>query len=69
MKRLMNRTIGLAIVFLVIPFVGWADELPSDFSDIIEDNPNDAPIVSLVFIIILVGIAIVYAKPKLMKTR
>lgn len=66
MKRLIHRAIPFVILFLMFPAKGWADDdpLPADFGDILEDNPTDAPIVSILFTLLILGMIFKYTFPK-----
>lgn len=59
MKQYRNAFLIVMVLFFVCS-MGYAQDVPADFGDIIDDNPNDAPITNNFWIVSIFVFALVY---------
>lgn len=59
MKQYRNVFL-IAIILFFTCAIGYAQDVPADFGDIIDDNPDDAPITNYFWIVSIFVLALVY---------
>ncbi len=59
MKQYRNVFL-IAIILLFTCSIGYAQDVPADFGDVIDDNPDDAPITNYFWIVSMIAFTLVY---------